>query len=343
MTLEDQNSLDCVGHMDRYGQHPFETAILIIFWKRYSTALEVIARIRPFRPLNLFLACDGPREANSDDSLCILEARRAIEAAIDWPCSIVKRYSSVNQGSKYGIVNAIDWFFSLVNEGIILEDDCLPEASFLPFCSTLLDRYRHDSRIWSISGTNLLGESPTCQSTYLFSRYSLGCWGWATWRRCWQSYDPELENWPNVRSSGELVNAFDSEEELNYWSRIWDGMHDWNYPQTWDYQWHYAHFCNGGLSVVPRLNQVSNIGYGASGTHCTDDTDIFANLPTFPLEGMIHPFTLLSDRSFDRELYDKFRQAEGKAPHGKFIRLWLSLFFTIKGISGKFTGSTRQR
>jgi hypothetical protein len=61
----------------------------------------------------------------------------------------------VNQGCRLGVSRAITWFFEQVEEGIILEDDCVPHPEFFPYCATLLEHYRHDMRVWCISGNNL--------------------------------------------------------------------------------------------------------------------------------------------------------------------------------------------
>lgn len=277
----------------------------------------------------MFLACDGPRSGNREDSHRINEARSKIEAAIDWPCTITTRYNDTNQGTKYGLANAITWFFGIVEEGIVLEDDCLPSESFLPFCRELLGKYRHDTRIWQIAGTNHLGSSKAGHSSYHFSCYSLG-WGWASWRRCWSHYDPDLKTWPEVRASNGLANAFDSEQELEYFVGIWDRMFYFGYPETWDYQWTYAGICQGSLAIVPCENQVSNIGFDDSGTYCTDRDHLFANLPTVELEAITHPWMIIRDRGFDRALFEKIREAEGKGPKSWASHEFHKLYYTSK-------------
>lgn len=108
----------------------FDTPILIIFFHRADVVAKVIESFRHLTPSRLFLACDGPRPGNDQDSIDVLQAREMVDQLIDWPCSIEKRYSDSNQGTKYGPANAITWFFSHVEEGIILEHDCLPHPSF---------------------------------------------------------------------------------------------------------------------------------------------------------------------------------------------------------------------
>ena len=68
--------------------------------------------------------------------------QQLIEQEIDWPCQIERLYSDVNQGCRLGVSRAITWFFEQVEEGIILEDDCVPHPDFFPYCATLLEPER---------------------------------------------------------------------------------------------------------------------------------------------------------------------------------------------------------
>jgi hypothetical protein len=313
----------------------FDTPILVIFWRRPETVLKLMARLRSLQPQHLFLACDGPRQGNEEERIQVEEAREQVEKSIDWGCRIQKRYSAKNQGCKYGPASAIDWFFSNVEEGIILEDDCLPDPSFFSLCRELLERYRHDTRVFQISGTNLIGDFPVCQSSYFFSGYSV-TWGWASWRRCWRAYDPEMKDWREIHASGTLANAFDSEDELRYWTRIWDRLVESNYPVTWDYQWNYTCFSNGALSIVPCHNLVSNIGFGASATNCFEEGNALANLPTQALTSISHPPLVLRERGYDQAVFRRMLESEGNGPPDSLAaRLWLNFYFTMKGVSRK--------
>jgi hypothetical protein len=109
--------------------------------------------------------------------------------------------------------------------------------------------------------------------------------------------------WSDVRRSGLLSNAFENQDELEFWTRIWDRLTEQNYPVTWDYQWNYLCFANGGLSAIPNQNLVSNIGFGADGTHCLNETDPFAQLKSNDLGELIHPSLVLRNWQADRQLF----------------------------------------
>ena len=243
------------------------TPLLLIVWRRSNETKKLIDSLRPIRPQNIYVACDGPKSNDYQSDNQVAEVKNVISREIDWDCKIQKRYSAYNQGCKNGVSNAITWFFSNVTEGIILEDDCLPKKEFFTYCSILLERYRNDKRIWCISGNNDNQNGiKRGNKSYFFSRYP-EIWGWATWKRCWDEYDSELSSWGTLRKSNTLRDCFDSYKQYNYWRKIWDKLYFFNEPDTWDYQWLYTCMINSGLSCIPNTQLVENIGFSPLATH----------------------------------------------------------------------------
>ena len=108
--------------------------ILLIAWKRPKKVKQVINSIRSYKPEELYIFCDGFLNNNQADNKKILETRALIDKEINWVCNIKKKYLDINSGCKYAVSSAIDWFFFHVEEGIILEDDCVPNINFYSFC-----------------------------------------------------------------------------------------------------------------------------------------------------------------------------------------------------------------
>ena len=244
------------------------TPLLLIAWRSPHTLRQVIDAIRPVAPTRLFVACDGPNPERPDEAEKVAATRAVIEHEIDWPCQIERLYSDGNRGCRLGVSRAITWFFEQVEEGIILEDDCVPHPDFFPYCTTLLERYRHDTRVWCISGNNFQNGQWRGDGSYYFSRYN-HCWGWASWRRCWQHYDADLSQWPALRDSGLLDTIFEDPLERHYWSGIWQRLLDTGEPDSWAYRWTFTCLANSGLTALPNHNLVSNVGFGEDATHTT--------------------------------------------------------------------------
>lgn len=278
-----------------------DTPILLIAWRRPHSLKQVIDAIRPVEPSLVFVACDGPNPYRYAEAEKVARTRAIVDKEIDWPCQIERLYSDVNQGCRLGVIAAITWFFQHVDEGIILEDDCVPHPDFFSYCSTLLERYRHDSRVWCISGNNFQNGQWRGNGSYYFSHYT-HIWGWASWRQCWQSYDAELSQWPSLRDSGMLNTIFDDPLERKYWSRIWQQLITTGEPDTWDYQWLFSCLSNGGLTALPNRNLVVNVGFGEDATHATHAN----NQPLLASKGLshiCHPTFVLRDKEADQYFF----------------------------------------
>lgn len=175
------------------------TPVLRLTFNRPDTTAQVLEAIRDARPEQLFVASDGPRPHVANDADRVAQTRAVVERLVDWPCRIEHRYSDTNQGCRVGVSSAISWFFEHVEEGIILEDDCVPHPDFFGYCTELLERYRDDERVMSIGGSNTVELSLSDQrATYCFVSQPL-VWGWATWRNAWQDYDSDLDRWRAIR------------------------------------------------------------------------------------------------------------------------------------------------
>ena len=300
----------------------FDVPILLICWRRPHTLHWVIDAIRQDQPTRLYVACDGSSPDRPGEAEKVLASRKVIEDEINWPCHVERLYSDVNQGCRLGVSRAISWFFDQVEEGIILEDDCVPHPDFFTYCAILLDRYRQDIRVWCISGNNFQNGQWRGDGSYYFSRYN-HCWGWASWRRCWQQCDNNLSQWSALSDSGLLETMFEDPLERKYWSRIWQRLIDTGLPNTWDYQWTFTCLVNSGLTALPNRNLVCNVGFGEDATHTT-----VGAVNTAISEGVDpnqHPSFLLRDTAADRYTFDHVFG-------GKWRRPPLSFFLLIKNV-----------
>lgn len=277
----------------------FNTPVLLVVFNRPDTTWRVFEEIRKVKPTSLFIAADGPRENRPDDIEKCREVRKIV-SNIDWPCDAKTLFREANLGCKYGVSSAINWFFDNVEEGIILEDDDLPDQSFFPFCRELLKKYRDDSRVMHISGNNFQQNNKhfNPQDDYYFSSVP-HIWGWATWRRAWKSYDVEAQQWPAMKKSGMLGKIFEDNAVAFFWGNSFQRYYD-KKINSYDGQWPLACLYNRGLSVTPTVNLVSNIGFGNDATHTSSQTE-YSNLPTrsvnFPLK---HPNEMRVDHVADK-------------------------------------------
>ncbi len=243
-----------------------EIAILLLIWKRPSHVKKVINSLRRVSPKKIYISSDGPIKDNLKNKELVEETREIVLKEIDWDCEKILNFSQENKGCRIGVSEGIDWFFSYEEEGIILEDDCVPTEDFFYFCQTLLKKYRNDNRIWAICGNGY--QNKRNKNSYFFSRY-IDVWGWATWKRCWKFYDKDIKSWRDNKNLSEFKNIFENNRELKYWNKIFDDLFYKGIPDTWDYQFQYQIFINSGMTCMPYTNSVENIGFGEGATHTT--------------------------------------------------------------------------
>lgn len=170
---------------------------LFLIFNRPDLTAEAFSRIREAAPSQLFVAADGPCAGHpEDENLC--QQARDVATRVDWDCDVHTLFRDENLGCKEAVSSAITWFFEHVEAGIILEDDCVPDLSFFPYCGKLLSRYAEDERIFAIGGNNFQPQGREYTASYYYSVY-VHIWGWATWRRAWKHYDGKLERWPKLK------------------------------------------------------------------------------------------------------------------------------------------------
>jgi len=277
---------------------PYHTksAVLFVIFNRPDTTSRVFAAIRAAQPKRLYIAADASRPGNADDEFLCKQAR-AVVSVIDWDCELKTLYKEENSGCKEGVSSAVTWFFEHEEEGIILEDDCLPANSFFKFCDTLLERYRHDTRIRHITGCNLQQGKKWGNNTYYFSNMT-HVWGWASWKRVWKDYDKNLNKYNNEEIREQLSNIFEDSLIVDCWEHIFEEVKAGKI-NAWGYQLDFANFFNNGLTIIPNENLISNIGFGAAATHTTDESNIYANIPLVEIEEITNPVFILPEKQAD--------------------------------------------
>ncbi|MCF8171975.1 MAG: glycosyltransferase family 2 protein [Candidatus Methylopumilus sp.] len=278
-------------------QYNLRTPVALLIFNRPDTTERVFNAIAQARPSKLLVVADGPRDSRPGEA-ARCEQTRAIIKRVDWDCEVITNFADSNMGCKLRVSSGIDWIFEQVEEAIILEDDCLPDPSFFRFCDEMLERYRDNERVGMVSGGNLQFGRHRGIGSYYFSKYT-HIWGWATWRRAWKHYDRDITHWPEFKAQGLLEQMFATPGEQTYWQNSFQWVHEGSLD-TWDVSWTFTALTHGLLQVVPNVNLISNIGFGADATH-THVVGVHANLPTqaieFPLQ---HPTFVLPNLEADR-------------------------------------------
>lgn len=270
--------------------------VLLLVFNRPEVTARLLDAVRAARPERLFIAADGPRRDRPEDAgRC--EATRRVFDAIDWPCRVERLFREDNVGLDLAVISGISWFFTQVDAGVILEDDCLPAPELFPYSHELLGRYADNERVMHVSGLNMRPETAFSPHSYFFTRAG-HIWGWATWRRAWDRFDRGMSGWPAMRdaytrSAPPLQRALRRKFAAAYAGR----------KRTWARVWYYSVARHDGLAIVPSTNLVTNIGFDGDGTNTRGGAHPLrvgtSRRLTFPLD---HPPGLAPNAAYERLL-----------------------------------------
>jgi hypothetical protein len=237
--------------------------VVLMLYRRPAATAQALAAIRAYRPARLILIADGPHSDRPGEHEQVAAARAAAEA-IDWPCAVTRHYAERHLGLRARVESGLNAVFAAHEAAIILEDDCIADPSFFAYCAELLTYYANDPRVMAVSGDHFQPQ-PYTAAGYYFSRYP-HCWGWATWRRAWQHYDGAMRDWPALCETAWLADLLGNRRAAQVWTtifgRVYAGQID-----SWAFRWTYSCWRAGGLTALPAVNLVRNIGDGLDATH----------------------------------------------------------------------------
>ena len=283
--------------------------VLMIVFNRPETTEKVFAAVREYAPEKLYVAADGPRPDKPDAERCA--AVRKIFDRVDWPCEVKTRFREQNLGCRKAPPDAVGWFFEQEEEGVILEDDCLPSQDFFRFCAEMLARYRNDDRIMMAAGSCYFDRALNPED-YTFSQFTW-TWGWASTRKAWRHFDLEMPDFPEFKKQGTIRELLPGHPFMQWrYLRVFQKCYEKSvyFYDVWDWMWTYAVMKNRGLCIVPNFNLVSNIG-DLGATHVMDSRT--TNRPFRPLpETIQHPPEIKADQANDRRLFNLVHRGDWK-------------------------------
>lgn len=251
------------------GKQEFNVPILFLIFNRPDVQQQVFQKIREVQPKKLFIAADGPRSGVAADQEKCAKARKIVEQ-VDWLCDVKILFRESNLGCDTAVSQAISWFFNHVEEGIILEDDCMPARAFFDFCKTMLERYRYEEQVWNVLGVNYYGSRQSYFFTHNF--YSTG---WATWRRAWKYFDPwALKNFDEQVFRGKFRDQSVADTWIKFFNKLVAATRAGKVC-GFDCQWMYQTLMNDKLCVHAPENTIDiALGCGPDATWFHDANDL---------------------------------------------------------------------
>lgn len=283
-----------------------DVPVKIAIWIRPDCQRRQFEVIKQARPSRLFLVSDGGR--NEEEWNAIYQNRKMYDEEVDWDCKIEKIYNDKNLGLYATGKKAEKIIWSQIEYGIFMEDDIIPSVSYFRYCAELLERYKNDERIESISGANFLGKSEDVTADYFFSKYA-GGWAIATWKRVirdrcrFPEYgdDPYVMKMLKINTKG---NKFIWNSLVGYAE---NGVYEGHIAGT-EFYTEFDMYSQSRLQIVPKVNMIKCIGATMNSAH-SDSIDTIPkglrqvyDMKTYEMEFPIkHPRFIMEDKTYGRK------------------------------------------
>jgi hypothetical protein len=213
---------------------------------------------------DLIIFSDAPKSESQAEA--VREVREYIRSIIGFgSISIVER------DKNWGLANSIiDGVTSVVNERgriIVLEDDLVVTPHFLDFMNRALDKYENEQQVIQVSGY-MFPVKIAIEEDALFLPLTTS-WGWATWRRAWQLFDPEAKGYAQLKADLALRKHFNLDGAYDYFSMLEAQLA--GRVDSWAVRWQLSAFLNDSLTIYPKHSLIVNAGFDGSGTHGSMD------------------------------------------------------------------------
>lgn len=219
---------------------------------------------------DLIIFADGPRL--DADRPAVREVRAYLRTITGFnSVRITERERNI--GLAHSVISGVTEIANRYGKVIVLEDDIVTARFFLKYMNDALNRYELESRVMHISGYMFpLKQIDGLPETFFYRGTS--CWGWGTWKRAWDSFEPDA---PKLMKEIDRRNAryqFNVLGSLDYHGMLKahaDGKLD-----SWAVRWYASVFLKNGLCLHPSRSLARNIGHDRTGTHCgkTENYDV---------------------------------------------------------------------
>lgn len=210
----------------------------------------------------LFIFSDGYKD-NSDKKE-VLKVRKLIHSIGGFKKIHIKE-NQHNIGLARNIIDGVTGIINEYGRVIVLEDDLITAPHFLTFMNEALDKFEDEEKIGHIQGFCFpikgLPESFLIKWT--------GSWGWATWKRAWEKFNPNGQELLNELKRRKLSRQFDFNGKYPFTRMLKRQVNGEN--DSWAIRWNATLFLSDMLSLNAGRSLVQNIGFDGSGIHSGSD------------------------------------------------------------------------
>ena len=263
---------------------------------------------------DLIIFSDAPK--GPEAAAAVGEVREYIKAITGFrSINIIER--DRNLGLANSIIDGVTILCKEYGRVIVLEDDLITSPFFLKYMNTALARYQNDEQVMQISGY-MFPISIAAETDAVFLPLTTS-WGWATWQRAWQHFDPAARGHGALKDNVDMRNKFNLDGSYDYFGMLEQQMQ--GKIDSWAIRWYLSVWIRGGLTLFPLKTLVENIGFDGSGTHgaaahlVNPSSSVF-KVVTFPAAKI--------DTTTQRAVYGYLKKSRPKFSQGRII-CWLKI------------------
>jgi hypothetical protein len=207
----------------------------------------------------LFIFSDGAKtDADADK---VAEVREFIKK-IDGFKSIEIIESKTNLGLANSVIAGVTRLNATYGKVIVFEDDLISSPYTLTYFNEALNRYRDEEKVMHIGAYMYVLADKNLPDSFFYRAAT--SWGWATWDRAWQHFEPNIDTLLK-QFNHPKKHAFSIEGTMNFWKQMQDFKKGKN--NSWAIRWYASIFLKGGLTLNPSQSLVNNIGHDGTGVH----------------------------------------------------------------------------
>lgn len=206
----------------------------------------------------LFIYSDGPKSPS--DAGKVQEVRGYIKTVSGFrSVNIIERKENV--GLAKSIISGVTETVNKYGRVIVLEDDLVTSPYFLQYMNDGLNTYENDERVASIHGFVYPVKEALPETFFL---RGADCWGWATWERAWNRFEPDGAKLLGELKEKNLVSTFNFDDTRGFSAMLERQIAGTN--DSWAIRWHASAYLANMLTLYPGRTLVDNMGQ-AGGTH----------------------------------------------------------------------------
>lgn len=207
----------------------------------------------------LFIFSDGAKTAKEQAK--VNEVRQFMQQVNGFK-TVTLIESPVNQGLANAIIAGVSQLANQFGKVIVFEDDLISSPNTLGYFNEALLRYQNDERVMHIGAYMYPLPQNHLPETFFYRAAS--SWGWATWQRAWQHFNPDI-NQLIAQFDAAKIKAFSIDGTMNFWKQVQEFKRGKN--NSWAIRWYASIFLKNGLTLNPSHSLINNIGHDGSGIH----------------------------------------------------------------------------